>query len=273
MPNLVRRDPLATRMLGRQPVLGLIVKMPNPALIEQAHYLGFDLVVIDTEHGASDPSLLEHHLRAADGVGIDALVRVGTNSRLDILRALDAGACGVIVPHVESGTEAEQAVASAHYPPKGRRGLAVSTRGGRYGDEGFAEYLSRVAAETVVIVQIEDEAGVQNVDAIATTGGVNGVWVGPGDLSASLGFPGQSDHPVVRAAVEAVVSEVGRSASTAAAVLVKTPHEIKDWRGFGASMFLVTSVDLFSNAAREIVAAKADLSAADNHPRRHLDGE
>lgn len=262
MPDPNRSRSFADRLRDRDPVLGLIVKMPNPALVEQARYLGFDLVVIDTEHGAGDDLLLEHHLRAAGSAGIDALVRVGSNSPLDILRALDAGAAGVIVPHVADAAAAGEAVASAHYPPRGRRGLAVSTRGGRYGDEPIDEYLARVAAQTVVVVQVEDEAGVRNAAEVVATPGVDGVWVGPGDLSASLGFPGQGDHPRVRAAVEQVVAEVVRAERTAAAVLVKSAHEIKEWHALGASMFLITSIDLFGRAARELVAAAGALDDA-----------
>src|SRR5262245_35125759 len=105
--------------------------MPAPATLELAGHTGFDFALIDTEHGIADGQQLEHHLRAADSAGLDCVVRVGANDSTEILRALDAGARGVVVPHVTTAAEAAAAVRAAHYPPIGKRGLALSTRAGR----------------------------------------------------------------------------------------------------------------------------------------------
>jgi 4-hydroxy-2-oxoheptanedioate aldolase len=255
----IAAKPLADNLRDRDPVVGLIVKMPNPSLIEHAHFLGFDLVVIDTEHGLGDGMQLEHHLRAADSVGIKTLVRVGDNSPIDILRTLDAGAHGIIVPHISNAAEAHAAVTNAHYPPLGARGLAASTRAGRYSSTSMEEHLRRAAHETVVIAQIEDGEAVANTDTIASTPGINGVWIGPGDLSLSLGLAGQADHPEVAAAVRSVVARVTDGGKAAAAVLVKEPKDIEDWSARGASVFLITAVDLIAKPATDLIDAKRAL--------------
>ena len=134
--------------------------------------------------------------------------------------------------------------------------------------ESIDEYLTRKAEETVVVVQIEDRTGVQNVVEIAKTDGVSGVWVGPSDLSVSLGLPGQLDHPEVRTAVQGVVDVVAGSQDAAAAVLIKSASEILDWSRRGASVFLITAVDLMINAAREIVVAHERLKDLSSSTRR-----
>lgn len=157
---------LVSRIRRREQLLGLIIKLPNPALVEVAGHLGYDFVLLDTEHGAADTLELEHHLRAADSAGIDVLVRVGANEPLQILRALDAGATGIIAPHVDTPQEAAQAVNAAHYPPVGKRGLAASTRAGRHSTSTLADHLDRARRETTVVVQIEDKKAVDHAPAI-----------------------------------------------------------------------------------------------------------
>src|SRR5690348_10268232 len=123
------------RLAAGEPLTGLIVKMPAPAQVEAAGHAGFDFVLLDTEHGPGDGLALEEHLRAA---AIPVLVRVRSPDA--ILGALDAGAAGVVVPHVLDPAGAEAAVAAAHYPPRGRRGIALSTRAGGYGTVSLDEH-------------------------------------------------------------------------------------------------------------------------------------
>lgn len=170
------------RLRSKEELLGLIVKMPGHALLEVAGHLGFDFALIDTEHGSGGTGDLENHLRAAGSAGLDVVVRVGANNSLPVLRALDAGAQGVIVPHVDTPQDAEAAVQSAHYPPIGARGLAASTRAGRFSTDTLTEHLERARRETTVIVQIEDIAAVEHGYQIASTEHIDAVWLGPGDL-------------------------------------------------------------------------------------------
>jgi 4-hydroxy-2-oxoheptanedioate aldolase len=248
-----RRPTLAERLRRRDDVVGLIVKMPNPALIEVAGHLGYDFAVIDTEHGLGETSELEHHLRAADSAGIDVIVRVGTNDPLQILRALDAGARGVIVPHVDTAEEAEAAVRAAHYPPRGTRGLAASTRAGRHSTGTLSAHLERARRETIVIVQVEDQRAVPHVSQIAATPNVDAVWLGPGDLSMSLGHPGDLEHPQVAAAVARIVDDVNTANSAALCVLVETEDAVPSWRARGASVVLFIAANLQTARLRQVL--------------------
>ena len=195
---------LAGRLRAGERLRLLFVKMPCPAEIELAGAAGFDGVIVDTEHGTADG--LEHHLRAADAAGIPALVRVPAADPGPILRALDAGAAGIVVAHATDTGVAEAAVAAAHYPPRGRRGLALTTRAGRYGTTSLGEHLERAAEETLVVVQIEDAEAVPRSDEILAVDGVDAVLIGVTDLSASLGHPTDAEHPAVTGAVSTITA-------------------------------------------------------------------
>lgn len=251
--NITNR-PLATRIARGDTVYGVIVKMPSPAMVEMAGHLGFDLVVIDTEHGTADNTELETHLRAADSAGIPVLVRTGANDPLSTLRALDAGATGVIVPHVASADEAQQAVRHAHYPPIGSRGLAVSTRAGRHGTVPLHQHLADATTNTIVVAQIEDKDAATRAAQIADVPGLNAVWIGPSDLSLSMGLPGRMDHPEVVAAVDQIAADVIASTDCALCVLVDTPEEAASWRERGARIVLFNSTTMLANSMREILS-------------------
>lgn len=194
--------PLRSRLEAGERLVGGIVRMPNAALIELLGHTGFDYAVLDAEHGPTDE--LPQHLAAADAVGIEVLVRVGSRDPAETLRALDLGAAGIVAPHVASVAEAAAAVRAAHYPPLGARGFATYTRAGRYGLASAGEHLARAAERTFVIVMVEDGAGVAAAPDILAVAGVDGVFVGPADLAVSLGHPGETSHPEVVEATEAV---------------------------------------------------------------------
>jgi 2-keto-3-deoxy-L-rhamnonate aldolase RhmA/pimeloyl-ACP methyl ester carboxylesterase len=207
---------LAARLAGGEALTGLIAKMPCAAQVESAGHVGFDFVVLDTEHGPGGGFALEEHLRAS---AIPALVRVpGPDA---ILAALDAGATGVVVPHVLHAAGAEAVVAAAHYPPSGRRGIALSTRAGRYGAVSLDDHLRRAAEETCVIVQIEDREALEHADAILAVPGVSGVLIGSADLALSLGRPPRAE---LDAAIDRVIAAAGR-AGVAAMTVVTTAAE------------------------------------------------
>jgi 4-hydroxy-2-oxoheptanedioate aldolase len=261
---------LATRIAGGDTACGVIVKMPAPALVELAGHTGFDLVVIDTEHGSADGAELEHHLRGAGSASIPALVRVGSNDPLPILRALDAGAAGVIVPHVSAPEDAQAAVRAAHYPPTGSRGLALSTRAGRYGTLPVHEHLANAAASTIVVAQVEDKDAVPQSAQIAATPGLNAVWIGPSDLSLSLGLPGQLTHPAVAAAIDHIAAEVTASSHCALCVLVDSVEEAAAWRQRGARIILFSSTAILAGQFRKVTGLlSADVTVAEHAgPRR-----
>ncbi len=193
---------LAGRIRAREPLLGPLLRMPNETLLELTGYVGLDFAVVDTEHGPGDQLPLTAHIAAADAVGLPVLVRVGQLG--EILRVLDLGAAGVIIPHVSSAEQAEAAVRAAHYPPRGDRGFATYTRSARQGMASAAEHLAAAQAGTAVIAMIEDGPGVAAAFDIAAVDGVDALFVGPADLSTALGHPGEPGHPDVVAAIEQV---------------------------------------------------------------------
>lgn len=266
------RTAFAARVRAREVVVGLIVKMPNPALVEVAGAAGFDFVIIDSQHGSDDHYDLEHHLRAADSVGLASLVRIAANDAAGIGRVLDSGATGVIVPHVRSPDEATRAGAAAHYPPDGTRGLATSTRAGGHGTRSVAEHLRRSRETTVVVTQIEDADAVPLSRAIADAPNVDCIWIGPNDLGMSLGHP--RSHPAVAEAEAAIADGVRRSGQAALAVLVGGPNDVRAAVAGGATVLIVVSAAVIAvtmtallRDVRESLPAKVgtDALAARTH--------
>lgn len=247
---------LAERLRGREPLRFLFVKMPAPADVELAGAAGFDAVILDTEHGPASGPELEHHLRAAAAAGIAALVRVPGAQAAPILAALDAGATGIVVPHVTDAATARRIVGAAHYPPRGHRGLALTTRAGRYGTVELAEHLDRAARETLVVAQIEDAEAVDRAPEIAAVDGVDAVLIGTADLSISMGHPGAPDDPDVRAAVGRIL-DAGRRAGVAVAAVVARPAEAEAWRQRGASVAVFVSTLLARDALRSAITGSA----------------
>jgi 4-hydroxy-2-oxoheptanedioate aldolase len=199
---------LRLRAEAGEKLLGVLLRMPNEELIEMSAVAGSDFVVVDCEHGPADGIALRHHIATAAAYGVGTIVRVGENDSGSILRALDQGAQGVLVPHLDSTTDAVAAVQSSHYPPRGRRGFATYNRAGRFGTTGRDEHLRRLGDETLVIGMIESPAGVAAASEIAATDGLDGIMIGPSDLFASTG---PDDLPVSEATkvVHRAVAEAG----------------------------------------------------------------
>ena len=229
----------AARLRRRERLRLLFVKLPCPAEVELAASTGFDGVILDTEHGTADG--LEHHLRAADAAGIPALVRVPNADPAPILRALDAGAAGIVVAHVTGPEVARAAVAAAHYPPLGRRGLALTTRAGHHGMVTVDDHVERAAAETVVIVQIEDAEAVGRAPEILAVEAVDGVLIGANDLAVSLGHPGATHHPDVIAASNTIAAAAHQAGLPVATVVGSAAAaETADADGIQISVFVST---------------------------------
>ncbi|WP_328608608.1 aldolase/citrate lyase family protein [Amycolatopsis sp. NBC_00345] len=258
---------LRSRIARAETLYGLILKMPSHAMVEMAGHEGFDLVLLDTEHGSADTGELEQHLRAADAAGIPVLVRVGGPQPTVILRALDAGAAGIVVPHVSTAEAAEAAVRAAHYPPRGERSLALSTRAARYGGTGLADHLAGAARDTVVVVQAEDRQAVRNCRAIAGTAGVDAVWIGPTDLSLSLGVPGQLEHPGYQAAVDEIAAAVTAAPDCALGLLADHRDPAGDPGHRAASIFFFNHTTLVADTLRRVLRTRAELDLRKSSPR------
>lgn len=190
------RAALKRRLKAGEVVVGPFCIVPSLAMVEAAGLAGMDFVIIDTEHGPIDISKAEDMCRAADAVGIAPVVRVGENHHWLILRALDIGSAGVEIPQINDLASARLAVESAKYAPIGDRGLSIFTRGGDYGLLG-PKHTQKLNEDQTVIVHIEGVRGVKNLDEILTVDGIDVMFLGPYDLSASLGIPGQVEDPRV----------------------------------------------------------------------------
>ena len=177
--------PLKARLADAEPLLGVLLRMPGEELVEMCAVAGFDFVLIDCEHGPADLVPLRQHLALTTAYAVPALVRVGTAEPALALRALDAGAAGIVAPHIDTPAQAVALVDSVHYPPLGHRGFATYSRAGRYGRVDPRAHQERLVAETLVIGMIESPEGVANCSDILQTPGLDGIMIGTADLRAS----------------------------------------------------------------------------------------
>lgn len=200
--------PFKARLARGELLFGTLLTFGATEVADLLAGAGFDWLFVDAEHGALDPRDVLLILQAVAG-RTPCLVRVPALDGAWIKRVLDAGADGIIVPQVSTAEQAEQAVRLAHYPPRGGRGLGTA-RTNRYG-LGLAGQLERAREQTVVVVQAETAEAVRNIEAIARVPDLDAVFVGPFDLSASLGRPGEVQHPEVLAAIGQVAEICRRS--------------------------------------------------------------
>ena len=192
------------RLRAGEAANGFWVELFSSTAAEVMSLAGYDSAMIDLEHGAADLTDAVAVMRAMAGSGCTPLVRVPANDPAWIKRVLDAGAQGVMVPAVNDAAEAEAAVAACHYPPRGIRGMAAPiVRASRYGED-WRGYVEAIGRSVMTICQVETRAAVENVAEIAAVPGLDMIFVGPFDLSASLGHMGEPDHPDVRAAIASV---------------------------------------------------------------------
>ena len=246
---------LKARIARKEILHGIFVMVPSAAVVEMCGYNGFDYVILDAEHGAAGTETLEHQLRAADASGIPAIVRVGSRAPDQILRVLDAGACGILVPHVITADDTEAIVRAAHFPPHGVRGLATTSRAGRHGLVPATEYIKSARDETVVIVQIEDRAALENVAAIARTPDLDAVFIGPADLATSFGYPGQPGHAAVVAAIDGIKRDVTAAGKPALANFARTEADAASLVKQGVHMICLSTTAIFSRRLADLVTA------------------
>jgi 4-hydroxy-2-oxoheptanedioate aldolase len=187
--------------------------MPGPYVAEILAGAGFDWILFDTEHSPNDPVGVLPQLQAAAAYDVSCIVRPAWNDLVLIKRFLDVGAQTLLIPYVQNAGEAEAAVAAMRYPPRGRRGISGTSRASRFGRvRGYARDAER---ELCLLVQVETREALDAIEAIAAVDGVDGIFIGPGDLAASLGYPGEAGHPEVVAAIEEAIGRIGRAGKPA----------------------------------------------------------
>lgn len=186
--------------------IGLWSSLCSPIVAEIIGQSGFDWILIDTEHSPNEPPAVLAQLQAMQAGTATPIVRPAWNDPVLVKRLLDIGAQAVLVPFVQNADEARKAVAACRYPPAGIRGITGSGRGSHYGR--VPDYLKHADAEICVLVQAETAEALAQIEAIASVDGVDGVFIGPADLSASLGHIGNPGHPEVQEAIRAAVDRL-----------------------------------------------------------------
>lgn len=238
---------LHTALRSGEPVIGSWIQFAHTGVAEIMAQSGFAWLGIDLEHSTIGIESVLPLVQVIELSGCAPLVRLPANDPVLALRVMDAGAHGVIVPHVSSREEAEQAVRSVRYPPLGTRGVGLGRAHG-YGAR-FNEYLKESAEAAVVVVMIEDRGGLERIRDIVAVPGVDAVLIGPYDLSASLGIPGQLQHQLMKDAFASVVTATRFAGIAAGIHVVHPPVELVRERlaegfrfiAFGGDMLLLES--------------------------------
>jgi len=236
----MRRNAFKAALAENRVQVGVWSTLTDPLATEMVAGCGFDWMLFDTEHSPMDAVSVLPLLQAVAPYPVSAIVRPGALNPSEIKKLLDLGAQTVLVPMVNTAEEAALAVASVTYPPEGIRGVSGTTRASGFGRiEG---YHRKARAEICVLVQVETRAALDQIEAIATVPGVDGIFVGPADLAASLGHPGEPNHPEVIAAVLDAISRI-RAAGQPPGILTMNREVLARARAAGA-VFLAGDVDL-----------------------------
>jgi 4-hydroxy-2-oxoheptanedioate aldolase len=233
-------------------VFGPFMKSLDPAFIEVAGFSGFDFVILDMEHGPAGFNELQNLIRAAYIANIIPIVRTSDSSEVSIARSLDLGALGVQIPQVTSGKMANAAVRAARFFPDGERGVCRFVRAAKYSVMPREEYFKK-ANEILIIIQLEGKEAILDIDNILKVEGIDIIFIGPYDLSQSLGVPGQVSHPVVIEAMNKIVKHA-RSLGITVGTFTDTPQSAEIWKQAGVQ-YISYSVDvgIFANACSQLV--------------------
>ena len=224
---------------GRQQI-GLWVALANHYSAEIAAGSGFDWLLFDGEHGPNDPPTMLPQLQAAAAYPVSSIVRPAWNDKVLIKRYLDVGFQTFLVPYVQTVAEAQAAVEAIRYPTRGVRGVAGSTRASRFGR--VADYVKKAEAELCMLVQIESRQGLDNLDAIAMTDGIDGVFIGPADLAAGLGHLGDIGHAEVQSAIKDAIGRI-KAAGKPAGILATDEASTRRYMEWGTT-FTAVGVDV-----------------------------
>lgn len=247
------RGALKRRLQAGETVIGPFIIIPSMTLVDTLGYAGMDFCILDTEHGPLDMNTVSELVIAADGTGVAPIVRVGDNDELLILRVLDVGAAGVQVPQINCKEDADNVIHAAKYTPMGQRGMSVFTRAGEYYKREGRGHFEEQNDETLVVVHIEGQRGLDNLDEIMTVEGIDVLFLGPYDISQSLGVPGDVLNPKVANAIQQA-SDKARAQGRAVGSYAKDV-EMGKWLLDVGVQYLSINVDatIFMQACENIV--------------------
>lgn len=221
-----------------KPQIGLWCGLANNVSTEAVAGSGYDWLLIDTEHAPNELPTVHSQLQAVAAWQVSPIVRPAWNDTVLLKRLLDIGVQTVLVPFVQNAEEARRAVKATRYPPHGVRGVSVATRANGFGR--IKDYFSRANDEICVLVQVETHAALEAIDEIAAVEGVDGVFIGPSDLAADLGYLGASGHAEVQSAIAQGINRIQKNGK-AAGILAPIEADAKRWLEAGCLFVAVGS--------------------------------
>ncbi|MCQ2990095.1 aldolase/citrate lyase family protein [Pseudomonas tremae] len=234
---MLRTNTLKSKLGNGQPVYGLISSIPAPAAIELIAEAGFDFVIIDMEHVLINPETVENMIRVAESYGLTPLVRVADLNPKTLLRLLDGGAQGIVLPMIESPEQLADAIKACKYHPLGRRSLNAG-RPGSFGKHSLAQYVEAANQQIMVVAMIESAEGVRRAAEIAAVPGLDMILEGAADLSQSLGMPWQIDQPDVQQALSDTW-QAAQAAGVAYCTIPRQPGDAARWLARGVKAFVL----------------------------------
>lgn len=250
--RVVRENVLKQKLQAGEKVIGVFMPVPSPQLVEVSAVAGFDFVLIDNEHGPIGPETAYNMILAAEARNITALARVGLRDKQEVLKFLDLGIQGIVSPQVNSAADAEYAVASSRYQPRGTRGLA----GGRAFDYNVgmapSEAAQRLNEEMLSLIQFESIEAMNELEQIVETPDLDVLFVGPNDLAQTMGKAGFPNDPeVTRVADEAVA--IAKNAGVKTATTAFSVEQAHEALGRGFDMVVANAPGLYLGAAQAMV--------------------
>jgi 4-hydroxy-2-oxoheptanedioate aldolase len=232
--------------------IGLWCSLCSNIAVDLLRDAGFDWLLLDTEHSPNEIPDLVSQLQACEGGTATPIIRPAWNDTVLIKRCLDIGAQTLLVPYVQNPEEAMRAVEAVRYPPQGVRGVSVAARASHFGR--VAGYLNKANAEVCLLVQVETRAAMAHIEAIAKVEGVDGVFIGPSDLAASLGHLGNPAHPEVQKAIEECVTRL-KAVGKPAGILTPNEDEVRRYIGWGYT-FVAVGSDIGLLRAADVLAKR-----------------
>jgi 4-hydroxy-2-oxoheptanedioate aldolase len=238
----MKKNYLKEALMNGKTAFGPFLKITDPAVVEIMGFAGFDFVIIDQEHGPISVQSAQDMIRAAESVNITPIIRVADNDESLILRALDIGAQGVEIPQINCKSDALRAVNSAKYSPQGDRGVCRYVRAANYSSTDKFKYFKSANKGTMVIIHIEGVKGINNLDEILSVSGIDVVFIGPYDLSQSLGIPGKVNDSLVVEKMKEVVLKC-KQHKIAVGTFADDVQTAKKWISLGVQ-YMSFSVDV-----------------------------
>lgn len=244
------------------PLLGPLIRIPRPEIVEMIALAGYDFGVVDLEHGPIGHNEVYPMILAAERRGMPLLARLPGLNESYVKWLLDQGIAGLQIPHVKTADDARMAVSMSRFAPEGERGLCRFTRAAEYSNIPKEKYLSEANRQHVLVLQIEGAEGAANVEEIVKVPGVDVIFVGPYDLSQSLGLIGQIWHPKIVAEISRIVG-ICRSAGIKTGVFTDTPEGVAHWAALGIEYinYRVEAEAIMSSFKSIVAEAKQRLHA------------